>query len=53
MRAFARAMEGVRPEHRRARGKWSVSPLWEGKILLGVLKQQGLTGKGLVNTFEK
>jgi excisionase family DNA binding protein len=53
MRAFARTMEGVRPEHRRARGKWSVSPLWEGKILLGVLKQQGLTGKGLVNAFEK
>ena len=53
MRAFARAMEGVRPKHRRARGKWSVSPLWEGKILLGVLKQQELTGKGLVNTFEK
>jgi excisionase family DNA binding protein len=52
MRAFARAIEGVRAEHRRARGKWSVSPLWEGKILLGVLKQQGLTGKGLVNAFE-
>src|SRR6266850_1011059 len=40
-------------EHRRSRGKWSVSPLWEAKILLGVLRQQGLAGKGLVNAFEK
>lgn len=37
----------------RTRGKWSVSPLWEAKILLGVLKQQGLAGKGLVEAFEK
>jgi excisionase family DNA binding protein len=37
----------------RTRGKWSVSPLWEAKILLGVLKQQGLVGKGLVEAFEK
>jgi excisionase family DNA binding protein len=35
------------------RGKWSVSPLWEAKILLGVLRQQGLAGKGLVEAFEK
>jgi hypothetical protein len=40
-------------ESRRHRGRWSVSPLWEGKILLGVLKQQGLAGKGLVVAFEK
>src|SRR6267143_1553451 len=40
-------------EHRRSRGKWSVSPLWEAKILLGVLRQQGLAGKGLVKAFEK
>jgi hypothetical protein len=30
-----------------------VSPLWEAKILLGVLKEQGLAGKGLVKAFEK
>jgi len=40
-------------EHRRARGKWSVSPLWEAKILLGVLRQQGLAGKGLIEAFEE
>jgi hypothetical protein len=40
-------------ERRRVRGNWNVSPLWEGKILLGVLKQQGLAGKGLVEAFEK
>ena len=40
-------------EPRRVRGKWSFSPLWEAKILLGVLKQQGLAGKGLVLAFEK
>jgi excisionase family DNA binding protein len=40
-------------EHRRLRGKWSVSPLWEAKILLGVLREQGLAGKGLVKAFEK
>ena len=41
------------PEPRRVRGNWNVSPLWEGKILLGVLKQHGLAGKGLVEAFEK
>lgn len=40
-------------KHRRSRGKWRVSPLWEAKILLGVLRQQGLAGKGLVKAFEK
>ena len=47
------ATEGVEAERHRTRGKWSVSPLWEAKILLGVLKQQGLAGKGLVEAFEK
>ncbi len=47
------AIEGVQAERRRTRGKWSVSPLWEAKILLGVLKQQGLAGKGLIEAFEK
>jgi len=37
----------------RARGKWSESPLWEAKILLGVLREQGLAGKGLIEAFEK
>src|SRR5260370_32470080 len=46
-------IEECEEEHRRTRGKWSVSPLWEAKILLGVLKQQGLAGKGLVKAFEK
>ncbi len=45
--------QGGIAEPRRLRGKWSVSPLWEGKILLGILKQQGLAGKGLVEAFEK
>jgi excisionase family DNA binding protein len=40
-------------EPRRLRGKWNISPLWEAKILLGVLKQRGLAGKGLVQAFEK
>jgi excisionase family DNA binding protein len=40
-------------ERRRVRGNWNVPPLWEGKILLGVLKEQGLAGKGLVEAFEK
>src|SRR5260370_33729187 len=39
-------IEACKEEHRRSRGKWSVSPLWEAKILLGVLRQQGLAGKG-------
>ncbi len=46
-------IEACEGEHRRSRGKWSVSPLWEAKILLGVLRQQGLAGKGLVKAFEK
>jgi excisionase family DNA binding protein len=46
-------IEACEAEYRRARGKWSVSPLWEAKILLGVLRQQGLAGKGLVKAFEK
>src|SRR6266404_7301079 len=46
-------IEACEKEHRRSRGKWSVSPLWEAKILLGVLRQQGLAGKGLVKAFEK
>ena len=45
-------IEGAQADRHR-RGKWSVSPLWEAKILLGVLKQQGLAGKGLVEAFEK
>ncbi|MGB7846199.1 MAG: helix-turn-helix domain-containing protein [Candidatus Acidiferrum sp.] len=40
-------------ERRRVRGNWNISPLWEGKILLGVLKQQGLAGKGLIKAFDK
>ena len=40
-------------ERGRARGNWSVSPLWEAKILLGVLKEQGLAGMGLVKAFER
>jgi excisionase family DNA binding protein len=49
----ATTIEGAEAERHRRRGKWSVSPLWEAKILLGVLKQQGLAGKGLVEAFEK
>ena len=37
----------------RTRGNWSVSPLWQGKILLGVLREQGLAGRGLLRAFEK
>jgi len=40
-------------ERRRVRGNWNISPLWEGKILLGILKQQGLAGKGLIKAFDK
>jgi hypothetical protein len=40
-------------EQVRMRGKWSVSPLREAKTLLGVLKQRGLAGKGLIEAFEK
>jgi len=48
-----KATQGATRERNRARGNWSVSPLWEAKILLGVLKEQGLAGKGLVKAFEK
>jgi hypothetical protein len=44
---------GAWRERSRARGNWSVSPLWEAKILLGVLREQGLAGRGLVQAFEK
>lgn len=47
------AIQGADAERRHARGRWSVSPLWEAKILLGVLKHQGLAGKGLVEAFER
>jgi len=40
-------------ERRRVRGNWNISPLWEGKILLGILKQQGLAGKGVIKAFDK
>ncbi len=46
-------VEEQTPERRRIRGNWNISPLWESKILLGVLKQQGLAGKGLVEAFER
>jgi hypothetical protein len=46
-------VEEQTPERRRIRGNWSISPLWESKILLGVLKQQGLVGKRLVEAFER
>src|SRR5260370_27368542 len=45
--------QGGIAEPRRLRGRWSISPLWEGKILLRVLKQQGLAGKGLLETVSK
>lgn len=35
------------------RARWSVSPLREAKTLLGVLQQEGLRGKGLVQAFER
>lgn len=38
---------------RRLNGKWRYSPLREAGTLLGVLKQEGLTGKGLVSAFER
>src|SRR6266478_3788771 len=49
----AAGIEAYEAEHRRSRGKWSVSPLWEAKILLGVLRQQGLAGKGLVKALDR
>ncbi len=37
----------------RRQGKWRLSPLREAGVLLGVLKREGLTGKGIVKAFEK
>jgi len=34
-------------------GRWSVSPLREAGYLLGVLRQYGLAGQGLITAFEK
>jgi hypothetical protein len=34
------------------RGKWGMSPMREAATLLGVLKQSGLAGRGLVQAFE-
>ena len=39
--------------HLRSRGNWNVSPLWEAKVLLGVLRERGLAGKGLIQAFER
>jgi excisionase family DNA binding protein len=52
-RTYGKTSGGVGAQRKRARGNWSVSPLWEGKILLGVLREQGLAGNGLVRAFEK
>jgi excisionase family DNA binding protein len=52
-RTYGKTRGGVGAQRKRARGNWSVSPLWEGKILLGVLREQGLAGNGLVRAFEK
>lgn len=35
------------------RGRWSESPLREAKFLAGVLSQQGLAGKGLIDAFQR
>src|SRR5487761_208813 len=40
-------------ESRRVHGKWGVSPLREAGTLLGLLKREGLAGKGLIEAFEK
>lgn len=40
-------------EARIVRARWSVSPLRESKVLLGVLQTEGLRGKGLIEAFEK
>lgn len=40
-------------QHRRVNGRWRVSPLREAGTLLGVLKQEGLAGKGHIHAFEK
>ena len=53
MRNATYTIEEQRCERRRVRGNWNISPLWEGKILLGLLRQQGLAGKGLVSAFER
>jgi excisionase family DNA binding protein len=37
----------------RRRGNWNVSPLWQAKVLLGVLRERGLAGNGLVRAFER
>jgi excisionase family DNA binding protein len=52
-RRDGQAIPGAGHEQIRSRGKWRVSPLWEAKLLLGVLREQGLAGKGLVEAFEK
>lgn len=44
--------EPLAPSGRR-HGKWRLSPLREAGMLLGVLKREGLTGKGIVKAFEK
>jgi len=49
----ATLVQGEKLCRRRVRGNWSASPLYEGKILLGVLRQQGLAGKGLVGAFDR
>lgn len=38
---------------RRINGRWRVSPLSEAGTLLGVLRQEGSAGKGLIHAFEK
>jgi len=40
-------------EARIVRARWSASPLREAKTLLGVLQDEGLRGKGLIEAFEK
>src|SRR5260370_860263 len=45
-------IETCEEEHRRSRGKWSVSPLWEPKTLLGVFPPHALPRRRLVNSFE-
>jgi len=49
----ATLVQGEKLGQRRVRGNWSTSPLYEGKILLGVLRQEGLAGKGLVGAFDR
>jgi hypothetical protein len=40
-------------EARIVRAKWSISPLREAKTLLGVLHQEGMRGRGLIESFER